>query len=141
MSPGITGQRVQLFRTPPRKNWPVCPQHAFIRTHRSDPQPVTKDITVTVIFHSCSVFLARQVYEGANRDITGWTGTDCSMPMCTQGFFDPFCTDLAQAPGGEVLCPRDTTCFSVAALRCRSHASHVHYPCRRRVLEQLAVGL
>lgn len=43
-----------------------------------------------------------QVYEEANRDTTGWTGTDCSMPMCTQGFFDPFCTDLPQAPGGEV---------------------------------------
>lgn len=43
-----------------------------------------------------------QVYEDANRDVTGWTGTDCSMPMCAQGFFDPFCTDLPQAPGGEV---------------------------------------
>lgn len=43
-----------------------------------------------------------QVHEEANRDLTGWTGTDCSMPMCVQGFFDPFCTDLPQAPGGEV---------------------------------------
>ena len=40
-------------------------------------------------------------YKGALRGTTGWTGTDCSMPMCVQGFFDPFCTDLPQAPGGE----------------------------------------
>lgn len=28
-------------------------------------------------------------------------GTDCSMPMCSQGYYDPFCTGLPQAPGGE----------------------------------------
>ena len=49
-----------------------------------------------------SYLTLRQVYEGATRDLTGWTGTDCSMPICVQGFFDPFCTDLPQAPGGEV---------------------------------------
>jgi hypothetical protein len=35
------------------------------------------------------------------RGQTGWTGSDCSMPMCTQGFYDPFCADLPQAPGGK----------------------------------------
>jgi len=52
--------------------------------------------------HQTSPYGGTQVYEEANRAITGWTGTDCSMPMCAQGFFDPFCTDLPQAPGGEV---------------------------------------
>ena len=42
-----------------------------------------------------------QSYLDAPRGPTGWTGTDCSMPMCTQGRFDPGCTDLPQAPGGE----------------------------------------
>jgi hypothetical protein len=41
------------------------------------------------------------IYPDAAHGITGWTGTDCSIPMCTQGFFDPFCTDLPQAPAGE----------------------------------------
>jgi hypothetical protein len=40
-------------------------------------------------------------HPGATRGITGWTGSDCSMPMCSQGYYDPFCTDLPQAPGGE----------------------------------------
>lgn len=64
-----------------------------------------------------------KVHEEANRDLTGWTGTDCSMPMCVQGFFDPFCTNLPQAPGGEVnepwnctltiaLGPHDSPCVS-----------------------------
>jgi len=29
--------------------------------------------------------------------LTGYTGTDCSMPICVQGFFDPLC----DSPGGE----------------------------------------
>ena len=41
------------------------------------------------------------VHPDASRGITGWTGSDCTMPMCVQGFYDPFCTDLPQAPGGE----------------------------------------
>jgi hypothetical protein len=40
-------------------------------------------------------------HEEANRGMTGWTGTDCTMPICMQGFYDPFCTDLPAAPGGE----------------------------------------
>lgn len=40
-----------------------------------------------------------KVHSGARHGITGWTGSDCSIPMCSQGFYDPFCTDLPQAPG------------------------------------------
>jgi hypothetical protein len=42
-----------------------------------------------------------QVHTDTSRGLTGWTGTDCSMPICIQGYYDPFCTDLPQAPGGE----------------------------------------
>jgi len=33
------------------------------------------------------------------REDTGWMGTDCSMPICVQGFFDPDCRDVP--PGGS----------------------------------------
>ena len=32
---------------------------------------------------------------------TGWTGSDCTIPICVQGFYDPFCTDLPEAPAGQ----------------------------------------
>ncbi|KAJ1436904.1 hypothetical protein B484DRAFT_416698 [Ochromonadaceae sp. CCMP2298] len=41
------------------------------------------------------------VHDQTSRGQTGWTGSDCSMPICVQGFYDPFCGDLPQAPGGE----------------------------------------
>ena len=45
------------------------------------------------------------VHPEASKAITGWTGTDCSMPMCSQGYYDPFCTDLPQAPGQSLFIP------------------------------------
>lgn len=71
---------------------------------RSRQEPTTSTLS------AFSALPQPQVYEEANRDTTGWTGTDCSMPMCTQGFFDPFCTDLPQAPGGEVRTARSISC-------------------------------
>jgi hypothetical protein len=41
-----------------------------------------------------------EVHQEAERGLTGWTGTDCSMPMCMQGYYDPFC-DSSAAPGNE----------------------------------------
>ena len=41
-----------------------------------------------------------KVHKGAKRGLTGWTGTDCSMPICVQGYYDPFCKS-EWAPGGE----------------------------------------
>ena len=40
-------------------------------------------------------------HSGVERGLTGWTGTDCSMPMCIQGFFDPDCNATENAPGQE----------------------------------------
>jgi len=33
--------------------------------------------------------------------LTGYTGSDCSMPLCVQGFYDPHCTNVKYAAGGE----------------------------------------
>ena len=30
-------------------------------------------------------------YSIADRGVTGWTGSDCSTPICVQGFYDPSC--------------------------------------------------
>jgi hypothetical protein len=42
-----------------------------------------------------------KVHPEASKGLTGWTGSDCSIPMCMQGYYDPFCSDLPQAPAGE----------------------------------------
>jgi len=47
-----------------------------------------------------SVLKAKYSAEAAG-GTTGWSGTDCSRPVCVQGFYDAFCADLPQAPGGE----------------------------------------
>ena len=41
------------------------------------------------------------IYPQSPAGQTGWTGTDCTIPMCVQGYYDPFCTDLPEAPAGE----------------------------------------
>ncbi len=35
------------------------------------------------------------VHRDAERGITGWTGADCSMPICMQGYHDPLCNSSA----------------------------------------------
>ncbi|CAM9450628.1 unnamed protein product [Ascophyllum nodosum] len=82
-----------------------------------------------------------QVYEGATRDLTGWTGTDCSMPICVQGFFDPFCTDLPQAPGGEgcFRCPNGGVCS--APDHCDCAEGWTEYDCTTPICEVVADDL
>ena len=41
------------------------------------------------------------IYPESPAGVTGWTGSDCTIPMCVQGFYDPFCTDLPEAPAGQ----------------------------------------
>ncbi len=59
-------------------------------------------------------------YEGANRGLTGWTGSDCSMPICSQGYFDPDCTDNHFAVGGEgcFRCHNDGLCIAPDVCQC-----------------------
>lgn len=42
-----------------------------------------------------------KLYPQSSAGLTGWSGSDCTIPMCVQGFYDPFCTDLPEAPAGE----------------------------------------
>jgi hypothetical protein len=59
--------------------------------------------------------LLSTVHEFLPRGLTGWSGTDCSMPMCIQGYYDPFCTDLPQVR------PSSSACHGhVFARRCSS---------------------
>ncbi len=36
-----------------------------------------------------------RVHPNTERGLTGWTGADCSMPMCTQGYYDHLCNSSA----------------------------------------------
>ena len=64
--------------------------------------------------------MINQIYPEANAGITGWTGSDCTMPMCIQGFYDPFCTDLPEAPGGEgcYRCANGGNCTAPDVCKC-----------------------
>eukprot|EP01033_Poteriospumella_lacustris_P007526 gene7527-5412_t len=78
------------------------------------------------------------VHSEAPRGVTGWTGTDCSMPMCSQGYYDPFCTDLPQAPGGEgcYRCANGGNCTAPDVCTCA--AGWTGYDCKTPVCETVA---
>eukprot|EP00981_Chlorochromonas_danica_P005114 scaffold1035_cov192-Ochromonas_danica.AAC.9 len=78
------------------------------------------------------------VHPEAPRGITGWTGTDCSMPMCAHGYYDPFCTDLPQAPGGEgcYRCANGGNCTAPDVCTCAT--GWTGYDCKTPVCETVA---
>mmetsp|Transcript_34542 Transcript_34542/g.55147 ORF Transcript_34542/g.55147 Transcript_34542/m.55147 type:complete len:2065 (+) Transcript_34542:19-6213(+) len=43
--------------------------------------------------------ILHQTYKNVKPGKTGYNGTDCSIPMCSQGVFDPLCRGVT--PGGE----------------------------------------
>lgn len=79
-----------------------------------------------------------KAHPEGSRGITGWTGTDCSMPMCVQGYFDPFCTDLPQAPGGEgcYRCANSGNCTAPDVCTCAK--GWTGYDCKTPVCEIVA---
>lgn len=79
-----------------------------------------------------------EVHTTAARGITGWTGSDCSIPMCSQGFFDPFCTNLPQAPAGEgcYRCSNGGNCTAPDVCTCA--AGWTGFDCRTPVCEVIA---
>ena len=78
------------------------------------------------------------VHSEASRAVTGWTGSDCSMPMCSQGYYDPFCTDLPQAPGGEgcYRCANGGNCTAPDICTCAP--GWTGYDCKTPVCETVA---
>eukprot|EP01041_Mallomonas_annulata_P002580 gene2580-5042_t len=81
------------------------------------------------------------VHKDASRGMTGWTGSDCSMPICVQGYFDPFCTDLPQAPGGEgcYRCANGGNCTAPDVCKCAQ--GWTGFDCRTPVCELVATPL
>jgi hypothetical protein len=79
-----------------------------------------------------------KVHPLTSRGKTGWTGTDCSMPMCTQGYYDPFCGDLAQAPGGEgcYRCANNGNCTAPDICTCAK--GWTGFDCKTPVCEVVA---
>ena len=74
------------------------------------------------------------------RGLTGWTGTDCSMPICIQGFFDPTC-NVSAAPGNEgcYRCANGGICVSPDVCQCADGWSG--YECRTPVCKSEATPL
>ena len=78
------------------------------------------------------------VHPSTSRGFTGWTGTDCSMPICIQGYYDPFCNDLPQAPGAEgcFRCSNGGNCTAPDVCTCAPGWSG--FDCKTPVCEVIA---
>jgi len=79
--------------------------------------------------------------EHTLRGKTGWMGTDCSTPICSQGYYDPFCTDVEQAPGGEgcYRCSNGGNCTAPDVCVCAE--GWTGFDCRTPVCETVADAL
>jgi len=73
-------------------------------------------------------------HKGAQRGLTGWSGTDCSMPVCVQGYYDPFCF-IDASPGGEgcYRCANGGICSGPDLCECAP--GWTGYDCRTPVCE------
>ena len=59
-------------------------------------------------------------HRSADRAVTGWTGSDCSTPICVQGFYDPKCEEsFARGREGCYRCPNGGFCISPDLCRCK----------------------
>ncbi|KAL7552581.1 hypothetical protein ACHAWF_015815 [Thalassiosira exigua] len=73
-----------------------------------------------------------KVHTEAERGLTGWTGTDCSTPMCMQGYFDPTCNaTAASGKEGCYRCANGGIC--VAPDMCQCAEGWSGYDCRTPV--------
>ena len=80
------------------------------------------------------------VHKEAEQDLTGWSGTDCSMPMCIQGYFDPDC-NVSAAPGREgcYTCVNGGICVAPDVCQCAEGWSG--YDCKTPICKAIATPL
>ena len=88
----------------------------------------------------CQCIQQVSILSKVERGLTGWTGTDCSMPICIQGFFDPTC-NVSAAPGNEgcYRCANGGICVSPDVCQCADGWSG--YDCRTPVCKAEATPL
>lgn len=82
-----------------------------------------------------------KVHDDVERGLTGWTGSDCSMPMCIQGFYDPECNATDFSPGREgcYRCANRGLCVSPD--RCECAEGWTGFDCKTPVCEAEATPL
>ncbi len=80
-------------------------------------------------------------HSHADRGLTGWTGQDCSTPICSQGYYDPSCTDNPQAPGGEgcYRCANNGLCIAPDVCKCSE--GWIGFDCKTPVCEAEATPI
>lgn len=80
-------------------------------------------------------------YPDSPAGLTGYTGADCSMPICVQGFYDPYCTNLPEAPGGEgcFRCANGGNCTAPDTCTCAE--GWTGYDCKTPICEVVSNAL
>ena len=80
-------------------------------------------------------------YNDVDRGMTGWRGSDCSMPVCVQGYYDPGCKDNPFAVGGEgcYRCANGGLC--IAPDMCQCDEGWTGYDCKTPICRVTATPL
>ncbi len=80
-------------------------------------------------------------HSDADRGITGWRGSDCSMPICVQGYYDPECEDNPFAVGGQgcFRCSNGGLCVAPDLCQCAKGWSG--YDCNTPICQVTATPL